>query len=333
MDSIFLLSMLFVFITSLVAVFLSRTSTDRCLKKFREYFASAVMKDGRTLSGNFNLYATGIELTYDEPDSNDPQRSSGLIFSNEISDVIYFARYHSDLTEELQQTRLKAIKRSRNPSIFRRSGRRFRNAFAAMKDAIIKAFEMAVGKLKQTVPGSTVLQTQDSAITAMGKTAAGYAGTSYDVMFEKCLWEWVLVDFRGIGTLQQVWGILEEYSDKFIILMEATVYREHKVTLSDKASNCTFEGVGMKLNGNTLNIRALESLRRIGSVTCGLSGETLISNRVIKAGDSIDLKIDSDKMENGTISVVLSVDADADVILPRAAAVIRHRLHLPEGQK
>lgn len=333
MDTIFLLTLSFIFLSAFLTLFFSRASRDRCLLRFKRALITIFMTGNHKISGWMSLYPSGIELIYESPESTEPRRKSSLIFANAFSDIVLMARFHSRLSEQGQRRRLREIRRSRRPSLFRRIVRRFRNTVASVKDGAVRAFDIALGKLKQSYPGSMLLQTQEAPLKSMGRQAIGYVGNSFDHMLESCLWQWVLVEYRVDGEPRETCGILEEYSERYLLLFDAVIFRNTIVILRPGEEEQVFEGTGIQVRGNELVLRAIGTHRRIGELMLIDNRQTLGENLLISAGKTWSYRLTGAIACQREIPVSISVDADADVILPRTSAIIRHRLELPVEER
>ena len=111
MDSIFYITIFFVFGAALVSFIVQRWALDRCLKHFSNFNVS-IEEDGKDPTwGELNVYPGGVEILYSEARSDDTgnTETSYIIFEDQMDKVSAIERYHEELDEEDKTRRLKDV--------------------------------------------------------------------------------------------------------------------------------------------------------------------------------------------------------------------------------
>ena len=107
MDSIFYITIIFVFAAALISFIIQRWALDRCLKHFRDFHVSVEQEVEDPVWGELTVYPGGIEILYSEARSDDSgnTETSYILFEDQMEKITAIERYHEELDEEDQARR------------------------------------------------------------------------------------------------------------------------------------------------------------------------------------------------------------------------------------
>ncbi len=235
MDQAFSITLLFIFVSAIVGIYVKRRSCDRCLKDFHGFQVRIEMKDGKFIWGRLLVFPSGLELIYphahhDEDHGHD--ETSYIMLQDHLAQVQAIYRYHDELTPTNQTRRLADIQRTYHPNVFRRLGRWFRNFLNTFRDAINESMGLVMAKMK-TGSQSTVMQTQDKRLNQMGKTVVEGAANAYDPLYERYIGHKVVAEELRKDAWTERPGILKEYSPSWIELLNGVEVREQRFHLQE----------------------------------------------------------------------------------------------------
>ncbi len=80
MDSIFIATLLFIFVTALVGTYIQRRSRDLCLNDFTGFNVTIEMNDGKCVWGRLNVFFNSVELLYPTPHQTQRDISRPVLF-------------------------------------------------------------------------------------------------------------------------------------------------------------------------------------------------------------------------------------------------------------
>ena len=167
------------------------------------------------------VYPNGVELIYAsaQRDVQGHLESSVIYYADQLQQVRYIMRAHDRLSAANQKRRTKAIRRTYRPGLIRRSVRSFWNIFNSIRDALMEALGMVIGKAKSGGgAGSGVLQ-QDRYLTGMGKDVMSHVTRAYDPILERYIGHRVVVELAGPERGEEFAGILKEYSKDYVEIL------------------------------------------------------------------------------------------------------------------
>ena len=235
MDSILLWTMLMIFAGAVIGMVIRYRTRDKCLKAFAGFFAVVEQTDGKTIWGRLDLYHNAIELVYPAPhvDAEDlHQETSFILYKDQFPSIYAVKRYHDELSETDQCRRAEEIRRTYRPNMYRRLVRRFRNLLNLLRDAIVQAFGAFMGSVKKTA-SSTLLATQDARITDTAKTLIMSSASAYEPILERYIGRKVVLETINSEPVREFCGILKDYTEEFICVLDVPSSEVHTFHLSD----------------------------------------------------------------------------------------------------
>jgi hypothetical protein len=185
LDNVLALTIVLIILTSILNAFISHRSRDKCLKDFRAFLVTLLLKNGKTILGKMKLFSSGIELEYQQPDYSEVDgycRNSYIIMNAALeADIQAIHRYHWDLTPKNKKLREKSIRRSYKPNLFRRIGRTMRNSVNTLRDAFNKSISLFFGQIGGKIAGGRATQE----LTSVGSSIVNVFGNTYEAVLEK----------------------------------------------------------------------------------------------------------------------------------------------------
>jgi hypothetical protein len=234
-DKAFSITLLFIFVSAIVGIYVKRRSRDRCLKDFHGFQVRIELKDGKLIWGRLLVFPSGLELVYPRPHHDDDHghdETSYIMLQDHLAQVQAIYRYHDELTPSNQARRLKEIRRTYHPNVFRRFGRWFRNFLNTFRDAINESMGLVMARMKAGSQ-STVMQTQDQRLNQMGKTVVEGAANAYDPLYERYIGHKVVAEELRKENWIEHPAILKEYSPGWIELLNWIEIREQRFHLHE----------------------------------------------------------------------------------------------------
>ncbi len=222
MPDAFTLTIIFILLAALLAAFLRRISTDKCLKDFRNFPVKVELIDKQKAWGNFNLKNTGFELIFSEKHSGSSGliKSSFIIYKAEYPQIHALIRYHDTLTEDQKKMREKQLRKTYHPRMLRKMRRKFVNFFKTIRDSVAEVLNIFLAHVKKTTPAGNILTSQDKYINQMKSELIGSVGTSYEPILERHIGHYVILELLTEGQVIEHRGVLKDYSSEFIELMD-----------------------------------------------------------------------------------------------------------------
>ena len=152
MDSIFLLTVGFIFLGALLSNILKWSNKDRVLKDLHNFHSTIEMQNGKEIWGQTHIYANGIELFFSRAAKNSigDQINSFIFYRDDIDNIRTIYRNHSELSIENQELRRKEVTQVSNPNILSRIKRKIRIFFNIFNDAIGEALNVFLSRMKGT---------------------------------------------------------------------------------------------------------------------------------------------------------------------------------------
>lgn len=226
MDNILIITVLTIFATAFIGTIIKYRLRDKCLRDFRGYLVNAEHLDGRVIKGQLQVYHNGLELIHPTPisatDDAAHQEISTLIFQPQMNTLRALKRYHDELSPENQARRSKEVARAYHPGPFRRLWRRLRNLFNLLRDAFGQALSLFIGAFKSRGT-STLLATQDTRINATAQQIIAQGAAAYEPMLERYIGHYVVLEITHNGETQKNVGVLKEYSDAYLTVLNVAV--------------------------------------------------------------------------------------------------------------
>lgn len=324
MDSIFWYTITFIILSALMGALFNARTRDRCLKDFKNFTVTIEEIDGDLAWGDLLVYSTGLELHYHSPhhDADGHNETTYIIYKDQYATIQGIYRYYDQLSEASQKDREKSIRKSYHPNPVRRMFRSLRNILNTFKDSIFQSIGVIVGQAQKSNPQSTLLQSQDKRITSISQDLIKITANAYEPILEKYIGKKVVLDVRKGETEIEYAGILKEYTNEFIEILDidqkvtTTVevagpdklnIEDYQVVISKDGPKFIIENQGAK----TLFIRKIEA----GDFSKELN---VVCNPFAVADFYLEKPIEE------IVKIYFEVVRKMDVIIPRKYCLVRH---------
>ncbi len=232
MDSIFLLTVGFIFLGALLSNVLKWSNKDRVLKDLQGFHSTIEMQDGKKVWGKTTIHSNGMELYFSRFATNSLGNpiNSFIFYRADIDHIRTIFRNHSELSEKNQLIRAKEVDRVANPDLLHRLSRKLRIFFNVFHDAIGEALNVFLNRIKGS---GGVLSTQSDYIKKMGTTALSSSGNEYDPILESYINKRVGVNVKDEHGYNEYCGYLKEYSSAWLSVLDCHVTHTHTIDLDD----------------------------------------------------------------------------------------------------
>ncbi len=218
----FVLTVIFIFLSGIVAALIKGRKRDKCLKAFSGFMITLEDIGGKYIWGKLRVEATGMEMNYTQPhtDADGHIESSYMIYKYEYGNIGALIRYHDKLSEENRKHRDAELKRTYHPSWWRRWRRKLMNIFRTIRDSIMEVSNVMLAQAKKTTTAGGMLSTQDKYVSQIKNEMIGSVDTSYEPLLEKYIGHRVVAEFLHKDQPVELAGVLKDYTADFVELLD-----------------------------------------------------------------------------------------------------------------
>jgi len=316
-------SIFVILITSLVGFYVNSRVRDRCLRDFDGYAVTIEHVSGTVVWGRLRTYSAGLEAIYEAAhhDREGHVENSYILYDNELSGLQAIYRFHDDQSPRNQRRRERDIRRTHRPSIFRRARRILRNILSTFRDAIVQTANVLLGRRAQQSPQNAMLSQYQQLTSSGAQLLGGTIGNAYEPILEHYIGQYVVVEIARGDTLGKEYGILKEYSAKYVELLNVKVevpleaYRARLAEGEDAEIEVT-QGEGF--------VRVTNPLARTLLVEAVVrDGNERPVEVPVPSGESVEIELTGEKVGQA-IELRIGVRRLADLIVPRTRGLVRH---------
>jgi hypothetical protein len=228
MPDTFLLTIIFIVLTTIIAAFVKGKSKDRCLVDLSGDEVNLEMAGGKIVWGRLVVESTGLELHYAQPnkDADGHQEYSYILYKSEFPKIQALILYHDKLDEKRKKIRQKEIQRTHHPNLIRRTKRKIRNFFATVRDAILEVVNLFIGQAKRVTPAGNLATGQDKYVNQMRDKLISLAPMAYEPLLEKNIGKKVVLEFLRNEKVEEHVGVLKDYTAEFIEILDVDYKKE-----------------------------------------------------------------------------------------------------------
>ncbi|MDI3472152.1 MAG: hypothetical protein PWQ20_330 [Thermotogaceae bacterium] len=307
------MTVLIIFLTTLIVSYLRSIMSDRCLKDFEKYPVIVVLKNGKSIWGRIFIKSSGFLLRYDEPYNNVSHIEYGfIVYKNEYPTIFSIVRLLNILPEKELKKREKRKKFViLRPLIWVR--KKFRNFFAAVRDAFVDTFSMLLGKASAK---SSLISQNKKYVETLGANIIDYIGNSYDPILENLIDRKIVFEIFEDNEWKEYTGILKNYSKDFLEIFEAEFPLKVAIKIRNKHEKIVFFGIEIQNENNQIILK--NNIKNSVKTCIGSSNYILEPGKEITIEQEIQVPIE----------ITLEFLEKSDLILPRAIAVVRHLAEL-----
>ncbi len=270
------------------------------------------------------LENTGLELTYrSDYKDEDHIETSFIIYKSEYEDIQVIYRYTDELSEERKIEREKDLERTFHPPKVKILLRKMRNTVNTAKDAIIDVLNLVIGQVKKVGTGSSIIESDIGSkyVTKVGTEFVGYVGTSFDPILENCIGGKMVLEILEEEKVTEYVGVLKEYSSDFLEVLDVKSPQDCSFKIKSSERKCEKGNVSVIIEDKTLKIHNSSSQPVLLNGIKASDYEQDI-DAVIDKGEELSYKLERDFPE---LEISLRIVREADIIVPRSHALIRHR--------
>lgn len=230
MPDTFTITVIFIVLAALVAAFVRRIKTDKCLKDFSNNLVTLQQTSNRAITGLLSVESTGLEFVYSQKQKNDNghDEASFILYKYEYPSITVLVRCHDQLSEANKRQREKELKKTYHPGPLRRLNRKVKNIFKTVRDSILEVLNMLMAQAKKTTGAGAVLTSQDKYVSAMKKELAGSVGTSFEPLLEKYIGHKVVLEMIKDDKIFKYHGVLKDYTSEFVEIMDIDYKADEK---------------------------------------------------------------------------------------------------------
>ncbi len=221
---------LLVFIISSVGYIIRLFKKDKLLKQLLNKYVVFQMKDGRRYRGTMRLEFTGMEIISEE--SRQRGHAPSYIFTNEERDegIVSYIRYHDSMNARELRERAWELERVYHPPLIYKIGRKIRNMFIALKEALKEAISMAWSSFTRGANKRLERYRQvyeegggdlEKKFDKLEDESASYLEQeSYERLIERLIGTRVKVRVRFGEHTAEYTAILKDYNERHMALMD-----------------------------------------------------------------------------------------------------------------
>lgn len=306
---------------------------DRCLKGLQDFHVTLAEQDGDLTWGRADVYSTGVEIVYRRPviASQGHLERSFIFYADQYDGMEALYRCPKGLSVEEQERRDALIDRTARPGVIRRAARAVRTWASMVRDALVQAVGMLLGLAKTKSPGSAVLSSQRSNVTALSSEIIGHVGNAYDPLLEEHLFTQVVVEVTSDAVTRSYCGWLKHYTADFLTVLDAYANARDVQTRPVRPvapGSDAMQGLDVFIEADRLHVvNDGPSLLYVAHVDAGHAENdadaSIRTDAVLPSGHTLDVQLppgtdpDAVRVHAGTADRV-------DMVIPRRHALVRH---------
>ena len=230
MDTLaFWLPLFLLFLSALIGAVIKRRSYDHCQKKFEGSQILLPLSEEEWTCGELAVFAQGIEIIAgDGREHSFGSVLSRVLHSSEVEKIPYFIRQAPDPDTPQGRQWSKERQRLLHPPLSDKIRRSSLNSYNMLRDSFGKALRAIIGSIsKDTRLGKT--KDADKRLLEMQSNLTGMVPNAWEPILEKYRGKSVAIERQAGGELICEGGILEDYSDRYLLLRDVQI--QEKVLL------------------------------------------------------------------------------------------------------
>lgn len=319
-DLSFLMTLVLIFLVTMVGGWLHTRRKDPCLSDFEDFHVTLEMKNNKIVWGTMQLAPTGLELIYRGAVQDEAHlESSYVLYAEEYAGIQAIYRYADMLSGERKKLRDRDIERSFHPGPLRFLARQLRNLIRTATEALNEALSLIIGRVRQPA-GRYISDTSESYLKKLGSNIIGHVGGAYDPLLERFIGRKVVIEIVEDGQVHEHVGIFKNYSADFLEILD--VFFPNKETMSIGVEGVAqVSDIEATLQAGLLTIEN-RSTQPVLVESLHAGEEVQMLNVVVDTGEKV---VVHPEQSVNTARVHLRVVRELDMLVPRAHCSIRHR--------
>jgi hypothetical protein len=218
-----------IFGAALVISVVQRYARDLCLMKFDDCHVLLQMKDGKWIWGTMQVHSKALEILYSQPRRTvtGDELLTHILYEQNMAEITFMLRPEPAPGSAAHARWLHEMEKLRHPPFWHRMKRDLRNLFNMLRNAFGESIAVVVGIVKQRTAVGKIAGVDQKA-TEAGQKLLTTIPASYEPILEHYRSREVTVEsFKDVanaaaGRTERI-GVLEEYSDKFILLRDVVI--------------------------------------------------------------------------------------------------------------
>lgn len=315
---------------SLVIAYIGSRRRDVCLKCFDRFQVTMIMDDGRAIWGMLWLDASGLEIQY-RTVVQDVQHieTSYVLYASEYEHVQAVCRFADELSEHDIHRRERDLHNSFHPGPLVRLARGVQHFFSLAGDSLTEALGALMGSLRKPA-GRYITDTGEAELRKLGSTVIGSVGRSFDPLLERFIGHKVVAEIVEGDEVHEHVGIFKAYSADFIVLLDVHYPEKHRVKV-EVNGRTTARFVEVDATERIVRVHNTSRVPVLVDYLCGGEGaEDQLINVMVEGGCTGDIELPTPILGG---ELVIQIEREVDVIVPRTRCVIRHRAEGGDVQK
>lgn len=311
----------FIFLVTLTGAWLRSRRKDPCLAAFEGYHVTLEHADGRVIWGALKVQPTGLELIYRQAVQDEEHvEASYVLYENEFEHIQAIYRYADVLDEASARRRAKDLQRWFHPGPMRYLLRKMRNFLSTASSSMNEVVGLVVGRARKPV-GRYLTDTGEVYLRKFSGDLIGQAGLASDPLLEQFIGRRVVVELGEEGEVHEHVGILKNYSQDFLELLDVKYPFKQLVPVEPL---CTV---------HTDRITAVERNKAI-TINNHCDYPVLVQSLHVGGEEKAYFDVLIDPGEEATVrteqsfpsaELRLKVVRELDWVVPRTHCLIRHR--------
>lgn len=222
------LTIIFIVLSTMVALIIRKIKKDKCLKDLREDIITLEDRKGQIVKGRLRLETTGLEFIYPKARADESGLivSSYLLYKKEYSNIQALVRYHDDLSYKGKRERRKELKRTFQPGRFRRTLRKVVNYLKIIKDSLIEVFNIVTNQVSKNTALGMAMSSQDKYVDRIKNELFSSVDNSFEPLLENYIGYRVMLELDSGDKIEKYSGVLKTYSNEFIELIDVDYTKE-----------------------------------------------------------------------------------------------------------
>jgi len=220
----FTVTIVVILMAALISAFSRRVKRDKCLYDFNNDPVVLEKINGEIAGeGILRVENTGLEFIYpEEKEDNKTQSvlSSYIFYKYEYPQIQALIRFHNRLSDEGKKAREKELKRTYNPSFFKRIRRKIQNLFKTISDSLTELANAMVMHFQKSSASGALLKSQDKYLKQINQNIIESVGSAFDPILERYIGHKVVFELIKGEVLHRYTGILKEYTANYIEILD-----------------------------------------------------------------------------------------------------------------
>ena len=241
----FTLTLLIILAFTLLAGFLKRSISDKCLNHFNKSPVSLEKTTGKIIRGVLKVRSTGLELVYHRDirkakkkiTSTNNQDSSGkpneideeypkfnetsyIYYKYEYPQIQAIVRFHGELNYEENKKREKQLEVIHHPSFFRQFWRKFINMLKILQNALGEIIDVSISQFQNKTKAARLVNAQQETLNNLKHELTESVGTIHDPILERYIGHKVIFELYRGNSKEKYSGIFKNYTSSFLEFMD-----------------------------------------------------------------------------------------------------------------